>query len=286
MTIFELMQLIQNRNKALKFFQRLRWKDGLVCSKCGLTALDIEKHSKTKLGYQKYRCYCSHVFSDTSGTIFHRKRVPPEMWIFALYELSQTKTITSVELGNKLGIPQKRAWRLLTVLRAHCTVLVEPFYKIMMRGVTEGDEAYFGKGQYNTEMVQGILQRNKHVLLFPIQDRTEATLKGNIKAHIENYAYIMTDTAAAYGGLNCMGYTHCTLNHSIEEVSEANLIHRNTMEGYCGNQKKILYSIHHGVSKKHLWKYLSEFMLKTNLKQKQFTFSTFLNLFFNPPLTC
>jgi transposase-like protein len=285
MTIFELMPLIQTRKKALEFFQRLRWQDGLVCHNCGLLEEDIELHGKTKLGYQRYKCFCGHVFSDTSGTVFHRKRIAPEHAIFALYELSQNKTITSVELGQKLGIGQKRAWSLLTVLREYCRVLVKPFYSLMMRGVTEGDEAYFGKGE-NTVMVQGILQRGKHAVLLEIEDRTEATLKGNIEKHVQKHSYIMTDTASAYFGLDCKGYRHFTVNHSIGQYSKGRGIHENTMEGYWGNQKKILYGIHHGVSKKRLWNYLAEFLLKYNLKQKEFTFPSFLHLFFHPPLTC
>jgi transposase-like protein len=285
MTIFELMELIQTNEKALKFFQRLRWKDGLSCPKCGLMKKDIERHSKTKLGYQRYRCFCGHVFSDTSKTAFHGKRMKARDWIFALYELSQNKGISSVELGQKLGMRQKKAWFLLTTLRKQCQVLMKPFEQMMMRGVVESDEAYLGLGD-NATMVQGIVQRGKHAIIIPILDRTEKTLKGNIKRRVKKYAYVMTDTASAYFGLNCMGYEHFTLNHSKEEYSRGNGIHSNTIEGLWGNQKKILYGIHHGVSKKFLFHYVSEFLLKYNLKQAQFTFPSFLNLFFYPPLTC
>lgn len=285
MTIFELMKLIQTKEQALEFFQRLRWKEGLVCGKCGLMEKDIEKHSKTKLGYQRYRCFCGHVFSDTSGTVFHGKRVEASQWLFALYELSQTKGITSIELSIKLGIRQKKAWFLLTTLRKYCDYLMKPFHALMMRGVVESDEAYLGLGK-NATMVQGIVQRGKHAVIHRIEDRKEATLKGHIGRHVKKPAYVMTDTASAYFGLNCMGYEHFTLNHSKEEYSRGNGIHSNTIEGLWGNQKKILYGIHHGVSKKYLFHYVSEFLLKYNLKQAQFTFPSFLNLFFRPPLTC
>lgn len=154
-----------------------------------------------------------------------------------------------------------------------------------MRGVVETDEAYYGKGN-NAQMVHGILQRGKHAVIYPIEDRTEKTLKDNIEAHVMKGSYIMTDTAAAYGSLCCFGYEHFTLNHAKDEFSRGRGIHSNTMEGFWGNQKKILYGIHHGVSKKRLFNYVSEFLLKFNLKQAQFTFPTFLHLFFSPPLTC
>ncbi len=284
MTIFELMSLIQTKERAIKVFRRIRWQNGILCPKCGIYD-STEKHSTSRLGFQRYRCICGHVFSDTSGTILHRRRIDIRHFLVALYEISQTKGITSIELGKKLGIRQKKAWILLNLLRSQCKDLIKKYYTLMMRGVVESDEAYFGKGE-NAQMVQGILQRGQHSVVIPIADRKEETLKGNIKKHVMKHSYVMTDTASAYGGLSCAGYTHFTLNHSADEYSKGNGIHENTQEGFWGNQKKILYGIHHGVSKKYLFNYVSEFILKYNLRQAKFTFPTFLNLFINPPLTC
>jgi len=284
MTIFEVMDLIQNENKALKLFQRIRWRDGLLCDKCAVYD-SAHKQSKTKTGFQKYQCCCGHVFSDTSGTILRRKQIRLQHFFWALYEISQNKGITSVELGEKLGVGQKKAWNLLRILREHCQILLKPYLLLPMRGVVESDEAHFGKGK-NSTMVQGVLQRGKHAVIMPIIDRTEITLKGNIKARVRKYSYVMTDTASAYGGLSCAGYRHFTLNHSREEFSLGHGIHSNSIEGLWGNQKKVLYGIHHGVSKKHLFKYVSEYLLKFNLREAKSTFSTFLNLFISPPLYC
>lgn len=284
MTILELMELIQTKEKALAVFQRIRWQDGLLCKSCG-TYNSAHKHGKTKLGYQKYKCACGHVFSDVSDTFLKRKRIEIRDVLITLYELAQKKGITSVELGQKLGFPQKKAWNLLHVIRGYCKSLIIGYYKLMMRGVVETDEAYFGKGD-NAQMVHGIVQRNKHAVIIPINDRTEATLKGNIENHVKKPAYIMSDTASAYGGLSCYGYRHFTLNHSKEEFSRGNGIHSNTIEGLWGNQKKILYGIHHGVRKKNLFNYVAEFILKFNLRHHNSTFPAFLQLFFNPPLSC
>lgn len=284
MTLFELMKLIQDEKKALNLFQRIRWKDGLLCRRCG-TFDEAQRHGKTLLGFQKYLCICGHVFSDTSGTLLHRRRIKLQHFFVALYEISQSKSITSTELAKKLGIPQKKAWNMLKILRSHCENLLKEYLKLSMRGVTESDEAYFGKGK-NSTLVQGILQRGKHAVIIPIPDRTEKTLKGNIKARVKKHSYVITDTASAYGGLSCAGYRHFTLNHSQDEFSLGNGIHSNSIEGLWGNQKKILYGVHHGVSKKHLFKYVAEYLLKFNLRQAKSTFPTFLILFLSPPLTC
>lgn len=284
MTVFQLMELIQTKEKAILLFQRIRWRNGINCPKCGLYD-SAEKHSRTRSGFQKYRCVCGCVFSDISGTIFQKKHVDARYWLFALYELSQNKSITSVELGKKLGMRQKKAWVILHTLRGHCKTLTKQFEKIIMRGVVESDEAYYGKSK-NVQMVQGILQRGKHAIVLPIEDRTEDTLKGNLKVHVMKNSYIMTDTASAYGSLSCSGYRHFTLNHSEEEFSKGDGIHSNTLEGFWGNQKKILYGVHHGVSKKHLFNYIGEFILKFNFRQAKSPFLSFLPLFISPPLTC
>lgn len=285
MTIFQLMDLINTKEKAIALFQRIRWQNGIYCQKCGLFD-HVHKHGRTKSGFGKYKCIsCHHVFSDTTNTPFHRRRGEVRHWFFALYELSQNKSITSVEFGDKVGLKQKQAWRILTFLRSHCLTLMKPFYQMMLRGVVETDEAYFGKGD-NAQMVQGVVQRGRLAIIFPIPDRTEATLKGNLEHRVMRHSTIITDTAQAYGGLSCWGYRHYTLNHSKDEYSKGNGIHSNTMEGLWGNQKKQLYGIHHGVSKKRLFNYVSEFLLKYNLKQAKNTFTTFLQLFIFPPLTC
>lgn len=284
MTIFELMDLIQNESKALKLFQRIRWREGLLCKRCG-TLDEAHKQGRTQQGFQKYQCCCGHVFSDTSGTLLHRKQVKVQHFFVALYEISRKKGITSIELGEKLGVSQKKAWHLLKILRNHCQKLLQPYLKLSMRGVVESDEAHFGKGK-NSLLVQGIVQRGRHAVIVPIPDRTEKTLKGNIKQRVMKHSYVMTDTASAYGGLACSGYQHFTLNHSKEEFSKGNGIHSNSIEGLWGNQKKVLYGIHHGVSKKYLFHYVAEFLLKFNLRQANSTFPTFLNLFISPPLSC
>ncbi len=284
MTIFELMDLIQTKKQCIALWQRIRWKDGLLCHSCGVYD-SAHKQGTTKYGFQKYKCICGHIFSDTSNTILHRKRVDLKQWFYGLYEISQTKGITSVELSKRLGVPQKKAWNQLNILREHCQEIMKIYHKKRMRGVTEVDEAHLGKND-NSTMVQGLVQRNQHAVIVPIKDRTEPTLKGNIDKYIKKKSYVMTDTAAAYGGLDCSDYSHFTLNHSKDEFSKGDGIHSNTIEGLWGNLKKVLYGIHHGVKKKNLMNYVSEFLIKYNLKQAKSTFPAFLHLFIIPPLTC
>ncbi|MCG8491055.1 MAG: IS1595 family transposase [Sneathiellales bacterium] len=224
------------------------------------------------------------MFSDTSGTYLYRKRIPPRELLLTLYELSQTKSITSGELGKKLGFSQKRAWNILHCLRQYAATL-KHITPDSLRGVVESDEAWIGRGR-NTTILQGLVQRAGKIVLLPIPDCTEKVLKGNIKKFVEKFSSVMTDSAVAYGGLSCSGYYHQTVNHSKNEFSRGNGIHSNTIEGFWGNLKKVLYGIHHGVLRHNLGGYTAEFALKYNLRHSPSLFSNFLYLFIAPPLTC
>lgn len=288
MTLIQFMEHIKTPAIALRFFQRMRWKDGVVCQKCGVIG-SYRLHNRTKLGFQKYHCRdCRHIFSDTSGTFLHRKRITAQQLMITVFELTDNKSITSVKLGKRLGIKQRKAWNILHIVRQHFHKLIQQMNIQGMRGVVESDEAYLGRGN-NSTMVQGIVQRGKTAVIIPILNRTEETLKGNIEKRVKKHSYIMTDTAAAYGSLSCHGYSHFTLNHSKEEFSKGNGIHSNTIEGLWGNLKKVLYGIHHGVAKKNLFGYVSEYLLKYNTRDKSNFFTKLLTMIFKPtflPLTC
>lgn len=146
LSVFDLMQIIQTTESAVRFFQRIRWPHGVFCVRCGVFGRS-ERHSKTMLGFQKYRCRdCRAVFSDTNGTFLHKKQLDARTLFYALYELSFTKGITSVELGQKLGIPQRKAWTILMLLRTQCERLIETIAEeLVFRGVVESDEAYLEK---------------------------------------------------------------------------------------------------------------------------------------------
>lgn len=75
-------------------------------------------HQSKPNGCRKYRCKsCGHIFSDTSGTVFHRSRISLQLWFFAINEFFQNRDITSVELAHRLGIRQQKAWKMLALLK-------------------------------------------------------------------------------------------------------------------------------------------------------------------------
>lgn len=111
------MRTFPTEKAAFNFLREIRWKHGVVCQRCGLANQNYVHQSKAN-GCRKYRCKaCGHVFSDTSGTIFHRSKISLQLWSFALHEFSRNKQITSVELAKRLEIRQQKAWKILAGLK-------------------------------------------------------------------------------------------------------------------------------------------------------------------------
>jgi len=113
--------------------------------------------------------------------------------------------------------------------------------------VVEIDESKFGKRKYNRghyvkgQWVFGGVERGTgRTFLVAVHDRSAETLIGLIKQWILPGTTIISDCWAAYSSLHEEGYTHFTVNHSIEFVSETGA-HTNTIES-TWKQVKVLMS--------------------------------------------
>ena len=86
---------------------RLRWPDGFVCPGCGGRAHCVIARRSL------HQCNaCALQTSVTAGTIFSNTKLGLTVWFKAMYHMTQSKQgISSVELGRRLGVRQRIAWR-------------------------------------------------------------------------------------------------------------------------------------------------------------------------------
>lgn len=134
------MKTFPTEKAAFNFFRETRWKHGVVCPRCGLVDKNYVHQSKPN-GCYKYRCKpCKHIFSDTSGTVFHRSRISLQLWFFALHEFFQQKDITSVDLAHKLGIRQQKAWKMLSLLKNNLQDLESLFIDEIMQNADSTEQ--------------------------------------------------------------------------------------------------------------------------------------------------
>ncbi|MCG7867879.1 MAG: IS1595 family transposase [Candidatus Thiodiazotropha taylori] len=119
----------------------------------------------------------------------------------------------------------------------------------VLSGEIEIDESLFGRrvkyhrGNPNVGVkvwVFGLVERSSNtIILYPVNDRTEATLVPLIQRHVAEGSTIYSDGWSAYCDLNNLGYKHFTVLHKYAfkkiyvdvDTKEEVVVHTNRIEG-------------------------------------------------------
>ena len=123
-------------------------------------------------------------------------------------------------------------------------------------GMVELDKSLFGlkikghRGHPNTGLhvwIVGLIERDtKHIILYPVENRTAETLVTVITKHVDKGSNIFSHCWASYRHLKDHGYEHFTVNHSTtfkqiysnEETGEILEVHTNKIEGAWAHVKQ------------------------------------------------
>ncbi len=90
------------------------------------------------------------------------------------------------------------------------------------------------------------------------------TLKGEIRARVNENSRIITDDSNLYGGIGeDFAGGHHSVNHSKGEYTRGD-VHTNTVESFFALLKRGHYGTFHKLSKKHMHRYCSEFAFRWN----------------------
>ncbi len=190
LTIFDFQNRFPDDKSCLDYLCELRWKDGFVCPKCGHT-----RYCKGDREHDRECTKCKHKVSPTSGTLFHRIKIPMLKAFYILYYVSTNKQgISSTELSRKLGLRQKTCWLFKQkVMRA-----MKSSGKAKLSGKVEVDETVVG-GQ--EEGVVGRKNKKKRIVVFAIERKGKgvARVYGKVvdNAGHEQLGKFMKDTIEA-----------------------------------------------------------------------------------------
>jgi transposase-like protein len=292
-TITELAKQLPDEESAYKHLEKMRWNGKPVCPHCGsenehyfLTPQGDGRKTRTGTISTRrvWKCRdCRKQFSVTSGTIFHGTRVPLQIWIFVLFEMTANKNgIAAREIERKYGVAPKTAWLMTQKIRAAMSNRAPH----MMAGTIVADEAWIGgdpindhhwKPEEDPEQVTpgGGGRPNQKTAKTPIlclinketgeartavvTDVTGKTLRKHIAEHVDmDSSVLMTDEAKAYKTFSHEFQAHETVNHSEHEYVRG-LITSNQAENYFSQLKRSIDGTHHSISKEHLNRYLGEF---------------------------
>ncbi len=291
MNLVDLAQHFSNDDSAREFLEKQRWPDGPVCPHCKVVGeayrLKPTANGKTHVRKGVWKCAgCRKEFTVTVGTIFEDSHIPLHKWLLAYHLLCASKKGTSAhQLHRMLGITYKSAW--FMAHRIRYAMSQEPLSS-KLNGIIQMDETYIGgkfragpeftkpgerpkdrlPGIANKAAVVSVLQRGNRVQSRHVEHVTAKNLKPIIEEMTAQDAHLMTDdsTVLESAGGN---RKHDTVNHSAKEyVRRENgvCITTNSVEGYFSILKRGVNGVYHHWSKKHLYRYLSEFDFRYNAR--------------------
>jgi hypothetical protein len=192
------------------FLQRVRWPEGFICPEC-----KMGKAWRTKNG-MFYCQNCRAITSVTSGTVFHRSKIPLRLWYRAIWWMTNQKMgINAMGLQRLFGLRSyQTAWTMLHKLRR---AMVRP-----------GREELTGDVEVDETLVGGLRPGNharqaRHIVIIAAEIRGEGigrirlaklpddhipTIANFVKKNVVKGSQIVSDGAWAYCTLTGLGYRH------------------------------------------------------------------------------
>ena len=239
-----------------------------ICPSCKVLS---KFHPMTKR--RAYACdRCGHHIYPCVGTIFEKSRTKLTHWFFAMYLMTSTRHgVAAKELERQIGCTYKTAWRMAHELRK---LMAQADNHSSLKGHIEIDETVIGGHQTRQEtkekgtnktIVMGMVERDGILRAGPIKDVKSTTLEPVVFNNVDFESTISTDEWPGYNNLE-YGYKHGKINHSEKEYVNGKH-HVNSLEGHWSLLKRSIKGTHVHVSGKHLWKYVSEFSYRRNMRK-------------------
>lgn len=292
-TLFDLTARYPDEESAVRYFESLRWPDGVRCPECGSEAGHGRMAHNRRLWYCRAAA-CSAQFSVTTGTVMEDTKLPLRKWLLAFHLIGASKKgIPSLQLARMLDVTYKTAWHLSHRIRATMKDDSQRF-----TGIVETDETYIGGKRKNVGRgyrgnkiaVQTIVQRGKRcgqgrppgkgrcgqaqtIALAPDEGVDGRTVSAKLRAHTDpENTVLMTDESPIYNKVGESFEEHHTVNHKRQEYvrhdEDGHVVTTNTAEGLFANLKRQITGTHHHTSKRHLPRYLEEYDYKYNTRDQ------------------
>ncbi len=142
MDILVNLQFLVDDAKCFDTVRRLRWPEGVRCTRCGSNKAARDGHDDRQHERQRYRCTaCQARFDDLTGTIFAGHHQPLRVWILCLYFMGLN--LSNQQIAQELDLNTGDVQAMTEQLRAGI-VAARPAE--VLEGVVECDEVYVTAG--------------------------------------------------------------------------------------------------------------------------------------------
>lgn len=270
-TLLEFQARFPGEQSCWEALRKTRWPEGFVCPRCGH---DESYGIESRRLEQCQRC--RYQASVTAGTIFHRTRVPLRIWFWAIFFVARHKQgISALQLQRDTGLGSyQTAWTLLHKVRSALWHRAEH----RLEGLVEVDETYVGatreKGLrggrevgHKTIVGAAVEQRGKRAgaaRLAVLEGITfEEDLGPFVRGAIDaERTTVRTDGLASYRPLSSVGVRHDRWVQGPDRSQSMEILHWAHL--MFANLKAWIRGTFHGVSKKHMPRYLDEFVYRFN----------------------
>lgn len=274
-SLIDLAQQYNTRDKCLELLERLRWPDGVVCPKC-----DCKKTYPLSTRRIHECADCRYQFPATSGTVMHDSRLCLTKWILATALIvNARKGVSACQMARDLHVTYKTAWYLGHRIRR---AMRESAWLQKFTGIIEMDETYLGgrargkrgRGAANKTIVFGVKERGGKVRMQTIPNITNDTIASAVRQYVETDAeMVIADELNSYNQL-AAEFTMERIQHSREYVRGN--IHTNGIESMWAIVKRQVHGTHHRMSPQYLPLYLSEISYRFNHRNEHDLFLTVL----------
>jgi hypothetical protein len=275
MTLQEFQVAFPDEEACWRALREARWPDGFVCPRCGSGASSwISTRRLEQCARCRYQC------SVTAGTVFHRTRSSLLTWFWAIFFIARHKKgISALQLQRDTGIGSyETAWTMLHKLRS--ALRHRPGARLV--GLVEVDESYVGGAERGRRGGREVL--NKSIVSVAVEQRRhhagrarlavlhgvsfEGDLGPFVQAAIDpRRAKVRTDGFPAYLRLKAVGIWHDRKAQGSDPTRSTKILPWS--HTIFGNLKTWLRGTFHGVSAKHLQRYLDEFVYRFDRRWRE-----------------
>ena len=268
-SIIDIVKAFPTEQSCIEHLELLRWNGNVVSP--------FDATSKVyKCKGNKYRCKnTGKYFNVRTATLFDNTKIELRKWFVAIWLVtSHKKGISSLQLGRDIDVTQKTAWFMLQRIRKcfgsenntelNNEVEIDETYiggKNKNRHIDKKVENSQGRSVKDKTPILGMVERKGKIVARKIETTSDHhKTQQEVKTVINVILY--TDEWVGYKQVNKI-YDHLFVKHNEGEYVNGR-IYTNTIEGFWSILKRGIVGIYHFTSRKHIQKYVDEFVFRYN----------------------